>query len=105
MVVTTRAWGCHAASRQRQDLEPSISNVTGFVQDAPITNESTVRVTTIVNDGQWVTITGLQEHSNSTDLKHLPGLPAPIFGTQSDTKDQAQLVIMIQANRIYSSTR
>ncbi len=86
------------------DLEPSISNVTGFVQDAPITNESTVRVTTIVNDGQWVIITGLQEHSNSTDQKHLPGLPAPIFGTQTDTEDEAQLVIMIQANRVYSSS-
>ncbi|MBO6740644.1 MAG: hypothetical protein JJ916_12385 [Phycisphaerales bacterium] len=52
MVVTTRAWGSQAPNRQRLDLEPFISNVTGFDQDAPITNESTVRVTTIVYDGQ-----------------------------------------------------
>lgn len=39
-------------------------------------------MSTIVQDGQWIVITGLQEQATDNDTKNLPGLPAPIFGTR-----------------------
>lgn len=84
-------------------LEPSISSVAGFVQEAPITNESTVRVNTVVEDGQWIVITGLQESATDSDTKSLPGLPAPIFGTKTNGRDRSTLLILVHANRIYST--
>lgn len=85
------------------ELEPSISSVAGFVQDAPITNTSTVRVNTVVRDGQWIAITGLREQSQGADTKNLPRLPAPIFGTRTQNSESSVLLILVQANRIYST--
>lgn len=33
-----------------------------------------------------------------------PRPPAPIIGTRTDTNDNTTLIIMIQSNRIYSSS-
>lgn len=87
----------------RLRLQPSISNVTGFVQQAPITNESTVQVTAVVESGDWLVITGLNEQQRGADSKTLPGLPAPMFGTSEISQESSTLVIMLQAHRVYSS--
>ena len=66
----------------RLNLKPTISSVTGFVGEAPITEESSVQVDAIVQDGQWIIITGLSTQQASSDHKGVPGLKK-IFGTQS----------------------
>lgn len=85
------------------ELEPTISSVAGFVQQAPITNESTVRVNTIVQDGQWIAITGLRQQASGKDTKNLPSLTPPIFGSRTTNRETSILLVLVQANRIYST--
>lgn len=84
----------------RLNLEPSISNVVGFVRDAPITEESSVRADVILENNEWVIITGLSTEQTSSDHKGIPGL-SKNFGTENRISDKSSLLIMVQAQRIF----
>ncbi|MBL4882949.1 MAG: hypothetical protein JKY95_00250 [Planctomycetaceae bacterium] len=86
----------------RLKLEPSISNVVGFVQDAPITEQSSVVADVIMRDGEWVIITGLSTEQTSSDYKGIPGMKRS-FGTESRLMDKSSLLVMVQARRIFGT--
>ena len=86
----------------RLQLEPSISTVTGFVRETPITEESTVQVDAIVRDGEWIIITGPSVEQASSDYSGIPGLPTKL-GKESQLDDKATLLVMVQARRIFGS--
>lgn len=85
------------------NLTPSISNVVGFVRDAPITQQSKVTVNAVVQSGDWVIISGLESHSTSNDLKQIPGLTSPVFGTETDSIDKGNLLVLVQAHRVFTA--
>ncbi|MBO6514266.1 MAG: hypothetical protein JJ974_09915 [Phycisphaerales bacterium] len=87
----------------RLTLKPTISSVVGFVREAPITQESSVEVQAIIESGQWLVVSGLDSIQTTTDTKQIPGLPAPVFGTQADTDDNSRLILLVHAQRIYAS--
>lgn len=88
----------------RLDLTPSISSVTAFVGDAPITTESTVRVSALLRSSEWIIISGLETARESNDRTGLPGLPPPIFGKDDSSSENAKLLVLVQAQRIRASS-
>ncbi len=87
----------------RLQLEPSISTVVGFIAEAPITEESTVVVDVIVEDGQWVIITGLSVDQASSDRDSIPGLEK-LIGNETMIDDRSTLLVMVQAKRIFGAS-
>ena len=87
----------------RLALTPKISSVIGFVREAPITQESLVEVQLVVQDGDWIIISGLDTSQASKDEQVLPGLPSPIFGATTDTTDESTLLVLVQARRVFSA--
>jgi type II secretory pathway component GspD/PulD (secretin) len=86
----------------RLQLEPSISAVTGFVADAPITEESSVKSDVVVQDGQWVIITGLASEQMSSSTKSTPFLKE-LLGHQSRVSDMTSLLVLVQASRTFGT--
>ncbi len=85
------------------NLRPKISSVLGFVRDAPITQESTVDLTVIVESGDWLVISGLEASRSANDVKNIPGLTAPIFGSNMTNQDTSNLLVLVHAERIYQA--
>lgn len=83
-------------------LEPSISSVTGFVGDAPITEESSVVSDVVVHDGQWVIISGLSSEQMSADQKSIPFF-LKVLGHESKVADKSSLLVLVQARRTFGS--
>jgi hypothetical protein len=101
MVVTTRAWGSQAASRQRLDLEPSISSIIGYVNDAPITDESSVQADIVMRSGEWVVLTGLSTVQTTDTRSRIPGMPQSL-STATRNTDKTLLLVLVQAQRVFS---
>lgn len=87
----------------RLRLEPEISSVVGYVREAPIIQRSTITTDVIIEDREWVIITGISSASTSTDTTTLPGLSAPVFGQTSEDTQQSEMLILVNATRIHSS--
>ena len=87
----------------RLNLQPTISSVAGFVEEAPITQESSAVVQVVVDSGEWIVITGLDTTSESKDTKKIPGLPAPVFGTNTGNQEQTALLVLVQAKRVFAA--
>ena len=87
----------------RLSLTPKISSVVGFVREAPITQESLVDVQLVVQDGDWIIISGLDTTQASKSEQSLPGLKAPLFGSKTDTTDESTLLVLVQARRVFSA--
>ena len=101
MVVTTRARGSQAPNRQRLGLEPSIANVTGYVNDAPITDESSVQADFMMRSGEWVVLTGLSTEQTADTRTRIPGMPQSL-GTATRNTDKTSLLVLVQAQRVFS---
>ena len=86
----------------RLQLEPSISAVTGFVADAPITEESSVKSDVVVQDGQWVIITGLASEQMSSSTESVPFLKE-LLGHESRVSDMTSLIVLVQATRTFGT--
>ncbi len=86
----------------RLQLEPSISAVTGFVADAPITEESSVKSDVVVRDGQWVIITGLASEQMSSSKDSVP-LLKDLLGHESRVSDMTSLIVLVQAVRTFGT--
>lgn len=89
----------------RLTLSPTISSVTGFVREAPITQESAMTADVIIQDGEWVILTGLQTFRDSSGRTTLPGLDMPVFTNNTDDRAAESIQILIRANRVYSSSQ
>lgn len=87
----------------RMNLRPTISTVTGFVREAPITQESSITADVIVNDGDWILLSGLETILGSDSTTTLPGLPAPVFGTRINDNKIESIVLLIRAIRVHTS--
>ncbi len=85
------------------DLSPSISSVVGYVEQAPITQQSSAEVQVVVDSGEWIIITGLDTVSSSNESKKIPGMPAPIFGTNNKSDEETALLILVQAKRVFTA--
>ncbi len=84
----------------RLELEPSISTVTGFVGDAPITEQSSVQSEIAVTDGEWIIITGLATEQASSGHKGIPGFKR-LLGHESNNSDRTSLLVLVQARRTF----
>ncbi|GEM_PF-2853186 len=87
----------------RLALEPVISNVTGFVEQAPITTESRVNVEAVVTSGDWLVVSGLRAAQGSITTGRLPGTRSFLFQTKDNTISETSLVVLLRADRVYAS--
>lgn len=87
----------------RLNLQPTISAVTGFVQEAPITQKSSITADVVVTDGDWIILSGLESLRDSNSTKTIPGMPAPIFGSETTEQLTESIILIIKATRVHSS--
>jgi type II secretory pathway component GspD/PulD (secretin) len=86
----------------RLDIEPRVSTVTGFVREAPVISESSVKVTAIVRSGEWMIISGLDSFSGSSSSDGVPGIPEQL-GMRGLDVTKGSLLFLIRAERVYAS--
>jgi hypothetical protein len=82
------------------ELRPKISSVTGTIEGAPITSERTVEAVAVVQSGQWIVLSGLDEWSASRDDRGLP--VGWLGGATSERADQGTTLIFCRATRVYA---
>lgn len=87
----------------RLGLRPVVSSITGFVQQAPITTQSRVDVETVISDGSWLVVSGLTSTAVNRTTTSIPGGRPPIFGKRTDSVTDSTLVVLVRADRVYSS--
>lgn len=87
----------------RLKLMPSISSVTGYIESAPITTESRVEVETVVADGGWLVVSGLSSTTATNDASNLPGLSGPFFGRKEVRVDDASILFLLRADRVFAA--
>lgn len=90
----------------RLELAPSISTVTGFVEGAPITSQSSVSASCMVASGEWIVLSGLDATDLTERSKGVPGIPASMFngGEHFDARASSVLVL-VQAIRASSAEK
>lgn len=78
-------------------LTPSVSSVTGFVEEAPILTQATVSGDVIVSSGEWVVMSGLRRTQ-----KRISSSGLPVIGKTMHRDELADgwLVVCIRADRI-----
>jgi len=84
-------------------LEPVISTVIGFVEQAPITTESRVNVEAVVTSGDWLVVSGLRASQGSTITDRIPGTASPLFRSRDNATTDTSLIVLLRADRVYSS--
>lgn len=87
----------------RLEIEPVVSSVTGFVEQAPITTESRVKVDTVIEDGEWLIVSGLDANQGSVTDKRIPGTKSRAFGHTETTRSDGTLLVLLRADRVYAS--
>lgn len=81
------------------EVNPSISEIIGFVDERPIVSESTTSSVAVVKSGDWLILSGLDAGSYSKDSSGLPSFRA----LQSDVYDDASVLVLVRATRVHSS--
>ena len=86
-------------------VAPTLSSVTGFIEDAPITSNSTVQSTLILSDGQWAMMSGLKSQESVRDASGLPGTARSWFGSvRGRTSSEGRLLVLLRARRVASGS-
>jgi len=83
-------------------LRPSLSSIASFVEQAPVTSESSVECTAMVRSGDYVVLSGLE----ATDLQErVNGIAGASWLGAADKFDiaDASLVVLLRATRVVSS--
>lgn len=78
-------------------LSPSVSSVTGFVEEAPILTQATVTGDVIVSSGEWVVLSGLRRSQKRVSSSGLPGIGKTMH---RDELADGWLVVCVRADRI-----
>jgi Flp pilus assembly secretin CpaC len=87
------------------NVSPELSNVTGFVEDAPTIARSRVESTLILEDGQWSVLSGLDSEAVLRSGSGLPGRSRAFFGGAStDQAERDRLLVLVRARRISASS-
>lgn len=82
-------------------LDPKISSIKGFVEEAPIFSQSTVTGTVVVRSGEWVIMSGLQRTARSDSASGLPGVKkTPLTSMSRDEMSDGSLIICVHAERV-----
>ena len=102
--LNIEATGRRVPGGLRLDLKPEVSTVTGFVEQAPILVTSTVEVSAIVKDGDWLLLTGLDTLDETDSRSGLPLWDGPLSKRLTTTETESIFVIMLRATRIYSGS-
>lgn len=87
----------------RLALEPSISAVTGYVERAPLTTESRVKVDAVIEDGDWLVVSGLTTTQGSEQASSLPGIKPPLGGRTTRTMQEGSILFLVRADRVYAA--
>lgn len=88
----------------RLDLEPTVSSISGYVDGAPIVNESSVTSSVIVEDGGWVVLSGLRTDEASREAVGLPGgLHSRFTSSQDKRAASSRLLLLVRAQRVWST--
>lgn len=97
----------NAKARRVQDgllltLKPSVSNVTGFVEGAPIVSRREVESVVVVNSGEWVLLSGLDQVEWSKSMSGVPRVPG-LGGNQDIRSDTRTVLMLVRAVRVFAS--
>lgn len=87
----------------RLDVEARLSAVAGFVGEAPVTSESSVRSTVLCRSGDWVLLSGLSAGERERRGKGLPGWGRGLGGLDEAGARDVDVVLAVQARRVVSS--
>lgn len=82
------------------NLAPTISTIVGDVDGAPITDESTVDAAVVLDSGEWLVLTGLQQaatHYSAT------GTPWSLGSRSQRGRSEDLLLVCVRAVRVRSS--
>ena len=83
----------------RLALDPTISEVTGFVDTIPILSQRSVSATVMVRSGDWLILSGLDQISETNDRGYSP-LPGDLHVKNRSTRS---LHVLVRAVRVSSS--
>ncbi|MEO0853229.1 MAG: hypothetical protein AAFY15_06965 [Cyanobacteria bacterium J06648_11] len=98
---TLQAQGVRVPTGLRLTLEPTLSSVTGFVEDAPIFNERSVEGVVVVDSGEWVLLSGLSRQERSQNASGVPGLPSSYLTDEKrDTLSESSIIIAVHVQRV-----
>jgi type II secretory pathway component GspD/PulD (secretin) len=85
----------------RLDLEPTISSIAGYVEGAPIVNESCVTASVVADDGDWIVLSGLRTDEASNERAGLPGgLGSRLTSDQERRAASSRLLLLVRAERV-----
>lgn len=87
----------------RLTMEPTLSTVTGFVRDAPITQRSSITADVIVHNGDWIVLSGLETIKQTDATTNIPGLPKTIFEKKMQEVGAESILILVKATRVHRS--
>lgn len=87
----------------RLDVEARLSAVSGFVGEAPITSESSVRSTVLARNGDWVLLSGLVGGERERRSNGLPGAARLLGGAEQSGARDTDVVVAVLARRVVSS--
>jgi type II secretory pathway component GspD/PulD (secretin) len=88
----------------RLQLTARLSSVSGFVEDAPITSESSVVSAVAMKDGEWILLSGFEGMDTEDRVNGLPGPLGKLLGNADHFNTLGASVIMcVQAVRCSSS--
>lgn len=97
---TLSCTGLRVPGGLRLTLDPTISEVTGFVDTVvPIVAERSVNATVLVRSGDWVILSGFDQATDTTDASHSP-FP---FDRRARNRNDRSLHVLVRAVRINNS--
>lgn len=89
----------------RLALEPSLSSVTGFVEQAPIVTTSRVSSSVVVVSGEWLVLSGLESSTLDREESGIPGVGgAPWFGREGINSSSGRVAVLVKATRVFASS-
>lgn len=85
------------------ELTAEVSDVIGFVDEAPIRQQSTMNVGGVLRSGEWLVMVGLDAVEDERSLSSTPGL-ASIFGSSVDRSVGKRTgLLFCRATRVFRS--
>ncbi|HEX2837836.1 MAG TPA: hypothetical protein VHN77_06880, partial [Phycisphaerales bacterium] len=84
------------------EVAPKISNVSGFVEGAPIISQRKVESIVVLQSGQWTLVSGLEQREWNRDARALPNMAWA--GKYNNTNDaRRSTVVLVRAVRVFAA--
>lgn len=85
-------------------LKPSLSLITSYVGDAPVTSERSVDAVVALTSGQWVVLSGLESAEWIRGADGVPGLGDSLLASRLNSLVRGSAVyVVVRAERVFSS--